>query len=114
MTKGECLRTATFEFSQALAAYIPFGTSFDDAEDILRHAGFRIYSQRQRNLGRLPDARQEYKTKATLDRNTFWPMRALTALVILNPTEPADFSRVGQFRVYLLKTTWWHKLVEAV
>ena len=80
------------DISDRVRNYIPPGTSFDDAEEILRSAGFTV-------SGRLPsdtmsNAPDRYSVGADLKLKGSFPFK-IQAIVSLTPKAPGDYSEVS-------------------
>jgi len=77
--------------TDVVTKYIPPGTSFADAEAILRSAGFAINA---RGANRFLQAPDKYDTRATIESYA-WSFPARTSIhVSLRPRGPDDYSVV--------------------
>jgi len=79
--------------TDVVTKYIPLGTSFDDAEAILRAAGFTVYP-------RIPNPRisdlypEKHDVIATIDQYVPTPFGKTSVDVALRPRAPGDYSVV--------------------
>jgi hypothetical protein len=79
------------DVSDLIAGYIPEGTSFDDAERMLRSAGFTVYPRPG------PDVPGERKDKFDVFAHVLLPgpwMSSNELAVSLRPKSPGDYSTV--------------------
>jgi len=71
--------------------YIPGGTPFEEAEGILRAAGFDIQPRTPNRF--LPEP-QKYDVRATIDQYASMPLGKTSVTVCLRPRSPNDYSVV--------------------
>ena len=81
--------------------YIPIGTSFDDAEAILRAAGFTIQPRVPNPY--LPDD-EKYDERATIDQYVRTPFGKTSIDVSLRPRGPGDYSTVKSITAEITRT----------
>ena len=81
--------------------YIPVGTSFDDAETILRAAGFTIQPRLPNPY--LSDA-EKYDERATIDQYVPTPFGKTSVDISLRPRGPDDYSTVQNITAEITRT----------
>jgi hypothetical protein len=80
------------DISDPVRKHIPPGTSFDDAEEILRSAGFTVSSRPPSDTtSNRPD---RYRVGANLKLKGSFPFK-IEAIVSLTPKAPGDYSEVS-------------------
>jgi hypothetical protein len=85
------------DFGSTVEKYIPVGSDFDKAEQVLSEAGFEIVSRGQDSV--YP---RWYRllAKVRLYKQGF--MNVTEAIVTIDPTSPADWSKVGKVEASFL------------
>jgi len=91
--------------TDVVTKYIPIGISFDDAETILRSAGFAI-RPRAPNPYISEKYPEKYDVVATIDQYVPTPFGKTSVIVSLRPRNPGDYSVVRKVsaeitRIYL-------------
>jgi hypothetical protein len=79
------------DITKLVEKYIPLGTSFDDAEQVLRCAGFTVYPRPPSNI--VSDRPDRYNVAAFLQLRgaVFYKTQAIVSLA---PRAPGDYSTV--------------------
>jgi len=80
------------DISDSVRKYIPPGSSFDDAEEILRAAGFDVSSRPLSDT--MSNAPDRYSVGADLKLKGSFPFK-IQAIVSLTPKAPGDYSEVS-------------------
>jgi len=83
------------DISDRVRKYIPPGTSFDDAEEILRSAGFDVSSRPSSNT---TDNRPDRYSVVGFLKLDGWLGFKIQAIASLTPKGPGDYSEVIDFR----------------
>jgi hypothetical protein len=84
--------------------YIPIGTSFDDAKEILRAAGFTVEPPSKNPL--YPDESDEYQVAASIDGYQTQLFFSKTSIdVYMYPQSPTNFGTIKRIKAYITKTT---------
>jgi hypothetical protein len=88
------------DVTDAVLPYIPVGSSFSDAETILRHAGFFVGGHPDVNTQFGPNHGKDwYAVLASISPFARWQMFFRTSLyVVLLPRSPGDYSVVSKIR----------------
>ena len=82
------------DIGEIVRKYVPIGTSFDDAENILRFAGFKVYPRPAANAaGNRPDRYHVSAWIDPLDQGLTWNVQVI---VSLKPKAPGDYSDVSE------------------
>jgi hypothetical protein len=81
------------DISDGVRKYIPPGTSFDDAEEILRAAGFDVSSRPLSDT--MSNAPDRYSVGADLKLGGSFGIK-IQAIVVLTPKGPGDYSEVSR------------------
>ncbi len=92
------------DLTSVVVQYIPLGTSFDDAEKILRSAGFKVGPRPSTNSPGIPgdntpkiqDERITKSVIATIDPYSSFLDGKITIGVFLTPESPTDFTKVSK------------------
>jgi|SRR5437867_1725526 len=80
------------DIDEIVLKYVPIGTSFDDAENILRHAGFKVYPRPAADAGgNRPDKSHVHAWIDSLDHGFGWNVRVI---VLLGPKAPGDYTDI--------------------
>jgi hypothetical protein len=80
------------DISEQVRKYIPPGCSFDDAEEILRSAGFTVYPRPLRDT--MSNAPDRYGVSAFLKLDGSFGIK-IQAIVSLKPKRPGDYGEVS-------------------
>jgi len=81
------------DIREIVLKYVPIGTSFDDAETILRFAGFTVYPRPEANAtGDRPD---KYDVSAFIDSFDHGFAYNVQVIVLLKPKAPGDYSDIS-------------------
>ena len=73
-----------------MTKYIPIGTTFDDAERVLRAAGFQISARGKSNIYPYP-----YQVLATIDQYVPTLFGKTSVVVVLEPEHPGEWRSVA-------------------
>src|SRR2546426_8955768 len=91
------------DIGEIVKKYVPIGTSFDDAENILRFAGFTVHPRPAADAaGNRPDKYLVYATIDSLDKGFIWKVEVI---VSLSPKAPGDYSDVSKISASLFYTS---------
>jgi hypothetical protein len=83
--------------------YVPTGISFDEAENILRFAGFKVYPRPEANPpGKRPDRYDVSAWIDPLDKGLIWKVQVI---VSLSPKAPGDYSNVSNISAGIFYNT---------
>jgi hypothetical protein len=86
------------DITAAVVRYIPMGTSFDDAEQILRSAGFDVGSRfgpKSPAIGfRLPNQRYVLTARINSLHGSLFSLRTVSVIVFLAPDNPDIYEKV--------------------
>jgi hypothetical protein len=81
--------------TEVVVQYIPVGTSFDDAEQILRNAGFKVYPRPNANpTGTRPDRYDVVGAIDSFDWKRF--LSKVSVWVNLSPQAPGNYGKVNK------------------
>ena len=106
MKDNKTLRANYNDISDFAKSYIPEGTSFDDAECILRRAGFDVHERPDANVPgdpNWPNKSDRYDVFATmLLASGFLP--GVKLMLGMRPKSPGDYSTVKEVRAAIIVT----------
>ena len=93
------------DVSEVVLRYIPIGSSFDKAEEVLRNAGFSVSAR----PGIDPPGNRPDKHTVSADSYSIldaWPLGYKNRIaVVLEPREPGDYSRVEKLYALIIILT---------
>ena len=93
---------ASVDIATLVQTFIPMGTPFVEAEQMLVSAGFTVDTHEPNPFLEDSDPRKNSVT-ARIDQQTFNPVAHMRVYVALNPVMPNDLSTVGKLTASLYK-----------
>lgn len=91
------------DITEVVVQYIPVGTTFDEAEDILRFAGFLVDQRPSASTtGNRPD---RYDVVGSIVPFVQQPLSRINVYVSLSPRAPGDYSKVSKVSAGIVLST---------
>jgi hypothetical protein len=106
MRRNKTLRGRVNDISDFVRGYVPEGTSFDDAERILRSAGLAVLERPDIDTPDdpfWPNRSDKYDVIATMELPSEFMSRA-ELMLGLRPKSPGDYSTVKEVRAAIIVT----------
>ena len=85
------------DITKVVVQYIPVGTSFDDAESILRSAEFKVYPRPSANP--TGDRQDKYDVVGEIDSfdwKRIFSLSKVSVLIHLSPNAPGNYDKVNK------------------
>ena len=84
--------------TEMVVQYIPVGTSFDDAENILRNAGFKVYPRPSVDPpgGNRPDKYDVVGEIDSFDWKRIFSFSKVSVVILLSPKAPGNYDKVNK------------------